>query len=97
VGDYVGALCQPLAGPILEPNGLRFEANIEDGFLDTKRCERLGLRSPTRRKMFFRIENPDGAHRSTLSERLCWRCTVKDNGVAQTNFRRGIGEKIVAD
>jgi len=43
VGDYGGALCRALAGRILEPNVLRCEANIGDGFLDTKRCERLGL------------------------------------------------------
>jgi hypothetical protein len=59
VGDYEGELCQPLAAPIVEPNGLSFEPKIEDGFFDAKRRERLRLGSSTRRNMLFWIENPD--------------------------------------
>jgi two-component sensor histidine kinase len=40
VGDY---LSRALAVAILEPKGIRCEATIGDGFLESKRCERLGL------------------------------------------------------
>ena len=43
VGDYVGSLSRALAVAILEPKGIRCEATVGDGFLETKRCEHLGL------------------------------------------------------
>jgi hypothetical protein len=55
VGDYWGELYPPLAASIVEPNGLGFEANVQDGFVDTKRRERLRLAQ----KHAFRIENLD--------------------------------------
>ena len=43
IGDYVGSLSRALAVAILEPKGIRCEAAIGYGFLESKRCERLGL------------------------------------------------------
>jgi hypothetical protein len=43
VGDYVGSLSRALTVAVLEPKGIRCEAMIGHGFLETKRCERLGL------------------------------------------------------
>jgi two-component sensor histidine kinase len=101
MGDYGGALCQALTVAILEPNGLRCEANIGDGFLDTKRCERLGLiiaeLVTNAAKHAFADRKAGLVRIEALYHDDCWRCTVKDNGVAPINFRRGVGGQIVAD
>jgi two-component sensor histidine kinase len=43
IGDYVGSISRALTVAILEPKGIRCEATVGYGFLETKRCERLGL------------------------------------------------------
>jgi two-component sensor histidine kinase len=100
VGDYVGSLSFALAAAILEPRGIRCEATIGGGFLESKRCERLGLiivelvtnaakhAFPDQRPGLIRIEAfyGDGF----------WHCTVKDSGVGARGAR-GVGGRIVED
>lgn len=100
VGDYIGSLTLALAAAILEPRGIRCEATIGDGFLESKRCERLGLiivelvtnaakhAFPNRQPGLIRIEAfyGDGF----------WHCTVEDNGVGARGAR-GAGGRIVED
>jgi two-component sensor histidine kinase len=100
VGDYVGSLSRALAVAILEPKGIRCEATIGDGFLESKRCERLGLiivelvtnaakhAFPNRQPGLMRIE---AFYRDGF-----WHCTVKDSGVGARGAR-GVGARIVED
>lgn len=95
VGDYVGSLSLALVAAILEPRGIRCEATIGDGFLESKRCERLGLiivelvtnaakhAFPNQRPGLIRIEASyqDGF----------WQCAVKDNGVGARGGARRWG------
>ena len=100
VGDYIGSLSLALAAAILEPRGIRCEATIGDGFLESKRCERLGLiivelvtnaakhAFPNQQSGLIRIEAfyGDGF----------WHCTVKDSGVGACGVQ-GAGRRIVED
>jgi Histidine kinase len=43
IGDYVGSLSRALAVAILEPKGIRCEVAIGYGFLESKRCELVGV------------------------------------------------------
>lgn len=100
VGDYVGSLSLALAAAILEPRGIRCESTIGEGFLESKRCERLGLiitelvtnaakhAFPNRQPGLIRIE--------VLYRDDCWHCTVEDSGVG-CRGARGIGGRIVDD
>ena len=101
IGDYVGSLSRALAVAIPEPKGISCEATIGYGFLETKRCERLGLiiaelvtnaarhAFPSRQPGLIRIE---AFYRDGF-----WHCTVKDSGVGTCGARRGVGERIVKD
>jgi two-component sensor histidine kinase len=100
VGDYIGSLSLALAAAILEPRGIRCEATIGDGFLESRRCERLGLiivelvtnaakhAFPNQQAGLIRIEAfyGDGF----------WHCTVKDSGIGARGAR-GVGGRIVED
>jgi hypothetical protein len=46
VGDYVGPLSLALAAAILEPRGIRCQATIGDGFLESKRKSGVALQTP---------------------------------------------------
>jgi two-component sensor histidine kinase len=101
VGNYVEGLCRALAVAILEPIGLRSEVKIEDGFLASKRCERLGFiitelvtnaakhAFPSRNDGLIRV---DAVYRDG-----CWRCTVSDNGIGAAGSFRGSGTLILED
>jgi hypothetical protein len=58
VGDYERELCRPLAAPLVESNELRFQAKIEDGSFDAKRCERLVAQVTNAEKHAFLVGNP---------------------------------------
>ena len=100
VGDYVGSLSLALAAAILEPRGIRCEATIGDGFLESKRCERLGLiivelvtnaakhAFPNQQRGLIRIE---ASYRDGF-----WHCAVKDSGVGARGTR-GVGGRLVED
>jgi two-component sensor histidine kinase len=101
VGDYVEGLCRALAVAILEPIGLRCAVKIEDGFLTSRRCERLGLiitelvtnaakhAFPSRKHGLVRVD--------ALYRDGCWRCTVSDNGIGAAGSLRGSGALILED
>jgi len=101
VGVYVEGLCRALTVAILEPIGLRCEVTIEDGFLTSKRCERLGLiitelvtnaakhAFPSRKNGLVRVD--------ALYRDGCWRCTVSDNGIGAAGSFRGSGALILED
>src|ERR1700722_15373735 len=95
VGDYVGSLSLALAAAILEPRGIRCEATIGEGLLESKRCERLGLiivelvtnaakhAFPNQQPGLIRIE---ASYRDGF-----WHCAIKDSGVGAAGARRGGG------
>ena len=99
VSDYLGSLSLALAAAILEPRGIRCESTIGEGFLESKRCERLGLiinelvtnaakhAFPNRQPRLIRI---DAFHRDGF-----WHCTVKDSGAGTCGARSGVGGRIV--
>ena len=101
IGDYIGSLSRALTVAILEPKGIRCEATIGYGFLETKRCERLGLiitelvtnaakhAFPNQENRLIRIE--------AFYREGFWNCTVKDCGVGTCCGRRGVGRLIVED
>jgi len=100
VGDYVGSLSLALTAAILEPRGIRCEATIGDGFLESKRCERLGLiivelvtnaakhAFPNQQPGLIRIE---ASYRDGF-----WHCAIKDSGVGARGAR-GVGGRLVED
>ncbi len=100
VGDYVGSLCVALTAAILEPRGIRCNATIGDGFLDSKRCERLGLiiveLVTNAAKHAFPNKQPGVIHIEALYRDDCWHCTVKDSG-GGARGARGVGGRIVDD
>jgi two-component sensor histidine kinase len=100
VGDYVGSLSVALAAAILEPRGIRCEATIGEGFLESKRCERLGLiiveLVTNAAKHAFPNKQPGLIHIEVLYRDECWHCTVKDSGVGARGAR-GVGGRIVED
>jgi two-component sensor histidine kinase len=100
VGDYIGSLSVALAAAILEPRGIRCEASIGDGFLESKRCERLGLiiveLVTNAAKHAFPNKQPGLIRIEALYQDDCWHCTVKDSGVGARGAR-GIGGRIVDD
>jgi two-component sensor histidine kinase len=101
VGVYIGSLSRELAAAILEPRGIRCEATIGDGFLESKRCERLALiivelvtnaakhAFPNRQRGLIRIE---ASYRDGF-----WHCAVKDSGAGTCGTRRGVGGRIVEE
>jgi two-component sensor histidine kinase len=101
VGDYVGSLSLALATAVLEPRGIRCEATIGDGFLESKRCERLGLiiveLVTNAAKHAFPSQQP-GLVRIEASYRDgFWHCIVKDGGVWACGARGGAGGQIIED
>jgi two-component sensor histidine kinase len=101
VGDYLEGLCRALAVAILEPIGLRSEVKIEDGFLASKRCERLGLiiteLVTNAAKHAFPSRNDGLVRVDALYRDGCWRCTVSDNGIGAAGSFRGSGTLILED
>ena len=101
IGDYVGSLSRALAVAILEPKGIRCEAAVGYGFLETKRCERLGLiiaeLVTNAAKHAFPKQQPGLIRIEAFYRDGFWHCTVKDSGVGTCGARRGVGERIVGD
>ena len=101
IGDYVGSLSRALAVAILEPKGIRCEATIGYGFLETKRCERLGLiiaeLVTNAAKHAFPKQQPGLICIEAFYRDDFWHCTVKDSGVGTCGARRGVGGRIVED
>jgi two-component sensor histidine kinase len=100
VGDYVGSLSRALAVAILEPKGIRCEAAIGYGFLESKRCERLGLiiaeLVTNAAKHAFPNQQPGLIRIEAFYGDGFWHCTVKDSGVGARGAR-GVGGRIVDD
>ena len=100
VGDYVGSLSLALTAAILEPRGIRCESTIGEGFLESKRCERLGLiiteLVTNAAKHGFPNKQPGLIRIEVLYRDDCWYCTVKDSGVGARGAR-GVGGRIVDD
>jgi two-component sensor histidine kinase len=100
VGDYVRSLSLAMAAAILEPRGIRCEAAIGDGFLESKRCERLGLiiveLVTNAAKHAFPNQQPGLVRIEAFYRDGFWRCTVKDGGVGARGAR-GVGGRIVED
>ena len=100
VGDYIGSLSLALAAAILEPRGIRCEAMIGDGFLESKRCERLGLiiveLVTNAAKHAFPNQLPGLIRIQAFYGDGFWHCTVKDSGVGARGTR-GVGGRIVED
>ena len=102
VGDYVRSLSLAMAAAILEPRGIRCEAAIGDGFLESKRCERLGLiiveLVTNAAKHAFPNQQPGLVRIEAFYRDGFWRCTVKDGGVGVgARGARGVGGRIVED
>jgi two-component sensor histidine kinase len=101
VGDYVGSLSCALAIAILEPKGIRCEATIGYGFLESRRCERLGLviaeLVTNAAKHAFPNQQPGLIRIEAFYRDGSWHCTVKDSGVGTSGARRGVGGRIVED
>jgi two-component sensor histidine kinase len=101
VGDYVGTLSHALAAAILEPRRIRCQATIGDGFLESKRCERLGLiiveLVTNAAKHAFPNQQPGLIQIEAFYGDGFWHCTVKDSGIGTCGARRGAGERIVED
>lgn len=101
VGGYFESLSRALTVAILEPVGLSCDATIEDGLLETARCERLGLiitelvtnaakhAFPNRQEGLVRINTN---HRHGV-----WLCTVSDNGEGANGASPGDGARIIED
>jgi two-component sensor histidine kinase len=101
VGGYVESLSRALTVAILEPVGLSCDATIEDGLLETARCERLGLiitelvtnaakhAFPNRQEGLVRINTNHGQG--------VWLCTVSDNGEGANGASPGDGARIIED
>jgi two-component sensor histidine kinase len=101
VGGYFESLSRALTVAILEPIGLSCDATIEDGLLETARCERLGLiitelvtnaakhAFPNRQEGMVRI-NTNHRHGD-------WLCTVSDNGEGANGASPGDGARIIED
>jgi two-component sensor histidine kinase len=100
VGDYIGSLSLALAAAILEPRGIRCEATIGDGFLESKRCERLGLiiveLVTNAAKHAFPNQQPGLVRIEAFYGDGFWHCTVKDSGVGARGAR-GVGGRLVED
>jgi two-component sensor histidine kinase len=100
VGDYIGSLSLALAAAILEPRGIRCEATIGDGFLESKRCERLGLiiveLVTNAAKHAFPNQQPGLIRIEAFYGDGFWHCTVKDSGVGARSAR-GVGGRLVED
>jgi two-component sensor histidine kinase len=100
VGDYVGSLSRALAAAILEPKGIRCEVTVGDGFLESKRCQRLGLiiveLITNAAKHAFPKQEPGLIRIEAFYGDGFWHCTIKDNGVGARGAR-GVGGRIVAD
>jgi two-component sensor histidine kinase len=101
IGDYVGSLSRALAVAILEPKGIRCEATIGYGFLETKRCERLGLiiveLVTNAAKHAFPKQQPGLIRIEAFYRDGFWHCTVKDSGIGTCGTRRGVGTQIIED
>jgi len=101
IGDYVGSLSRALAVAILEPKGIRCEAAIGYGFLESKRCERLGLiiaeLVTNAAKHAFPNQQPGLIRIEAFYHDGFWHCTVKDSGIGTCGVRRGVGGRIVED
>jgi len=101
VGHYVGSLSLAMVAAILEPRGIRCEVMIGDGFLDSKRCERLGLivfeLVTNAAKHAFPNKQPGLICIKAMYRDGFWYCTVNDNGAGARRARRGVGERIVED
>jgi two-component sensor histidine kinase len=101
IGDYVGSLSHALAVAILEPKGIRCEAMIGYGFLESKRCERLGLiiaeLVTNAAKHAFPNQQPGLIRIEAFYRDGFWHCTVKDSGVGTCGARGGVGGRIVED
>jgi two-component sensor histidine kinase len=103
VREYFECLCRALTASILEPRGLRCEVNIEEGFIEAKRCERLGLvvaeLVTNAAKHAFpsqEIGQKDGRVRVDAFYRNgCWCCRVSDNGIGAADASRGCGGMIL--
>jgi two-component sensor histidine kinase len=100
VGDYIGSLSLALATAILEPRGIRCEATIGDGFLESKRCERLGLiiveLVTNAAKHAFPNQQPGLIRIEAFYGDGFWHCTVRDSGVGARGAR-GVGGRLVED
>jgi two-component sensor histidine kinase len=100
VGGYISSLSLALAAAILEPRGIRCEATIGDGFLESNRCERLGLiiveLVTNAAKHAFPKQKPGLIRIEALYGDGFWHCTVKDSGVGARGAR-GVGGRIVED
>jgi two-component sensor histidine kinase len=100
IGDYVGSLSRALAVAILEPKGIRCEAMIGDGFLESRRCERLGLiiaeLVTNAAKHAFPRPQPRLIRIGAFYRDGFWHCFVKDNGVWACGARGG-GGRIIED
>jgi two-component sensor histidine kinase len=101
IGDYVGSLSRALAVAILEPKGIRCEVAIGYGFLESKRCERLGLiiaeLVTNAAKHAFPNQQPRLIRIEAFYRDGFWHCTVKDSGIGTCGARRGVGGRIVED
>jgi two-component sensor histidine kinase len=103
VREYFECLCRALTTSILAPRSLRCEVNIEEGFIEAKRCERLGLvvaeLVTNAAKHAFpsqEIGQKDGRVRVDAFYRNgCWCCRVSDNGIGAADASRGCGGMIL--
>jgi two-component sensor histidine kinase len=103
VREYFECLCRALTTSILAPRSLRCEVNIEEGFIEAKRCERLGLvvaeLVTNAAKHAFPSQETgqkDGCVRVDAFYRNgCWYCGVSDNGIGAADASRGCGAMIL--
>jgi two-component sensor histidine kinase len=99
VDAYFGGLCGALSEAILEPAGIRCEAEIDCGSMPASRCNRLALILTEVVTNAAKHAFPDktGARvRIGLTDRNgAWFCTVTDNGIGSNGSLPGTGSRIL--
>ncbi len=96
---YFEHLCRALSGAVLEPLGIRCEADIDAGEMAAERCELLGLviveLVTNAAKHAFRGRD-GGLVRIALARNAdVWLCTVTDNGAGMRAGAPGLGSNII--
>jgi two-component sensor histidine kinase len=99
VDAYFGGLCGALSEAILEPAGIRCEAEIDCGSMPASRCNRLALILTEVVTNAAKHAFPDKTGARVRIGLGCrdgaWFCTVTDNGIGSNGSLPGSGSRIL--
>lgn len=99
VDGYFGSLCRALSEAILEPAGVRCEAEIDCGSMPASRCNRIALILTEVVTNAAKHAFPDRAGALVSIGLGCrngsWFCTVTDNGIGSNGALPGTGARIL--